>query len=49
MQVPERPANPVPLLTAPTSFVGKPFRNPKNVASPIPQEMPVKTEAARER
>lgn len=47
--VPERPANPVPLLTAPTRFVGNPFKNPKNVASPIPQLIPVSTLDARER
>lgn len=47
--VPESPANPVPLLTAPTSFVGNPFKNPKNVASPIPQLIPVNTLDARDR
>lgn len=47
--VPESPANPVPLLTAPTSFEGNPFKNPKNVASPIPQLIPVNTLAASDR
>ena len=47
--VPESPANPVPLLKAPTSFDGKPFKNPKIVASPIPQLIPVRTLDASER
>ena len=41
--VPDIPAMPVPLLTAPTKILGKPFKKPRNVASPIPLLIPVKT------
>ena len=37
------PAIPVPTETSPTRKLGKPFKNPKNEASPRPYATPVKT------
>ena len=37
----EIPAAPVPLLTKPTRKLGKPFRNPRKVASPIAMLTPI--------
>ena len=42
VDVPDIPANPVPLLTNPTVWLGYPFKKPRNVASPIPPAIPIK-------